>query len=68
VFGNSYNLNQLNPFEHLATSQQRRTQTHTDIMYRLQHALQLIMRVQRAIINCRPCCNLLISWPLTRWR
>jgi len=37
-------------------------------MYRLQHGLQLIMRVQRAIINCRPCCNLLISWPLTRWR
>jgi len=21
-----------------------------------------------AIINCRPCCNLFISWPLTRWR
>jgi len=27
------------------------------IKYRLQHGLQLIMRVQRAIINCRPCCN-----------
>jgi len=33
-------------------------------MYRLQHGPQLIMRVH----NCRPCCNLLLSWPLTRWR
>jgi len=23
---------------------------------------------RRAIVNCRPCCNLLISWPLAGWR
>jgi len=38
------------------------------IKYMLQHGLQLIMARYTRIINCRPCCNLLNSWPLTRWR